>query len=116
MKLTRIGILAGLAGGLLAAADGTTTLRSPGLGQLSRKQFQQLFSKSFRTDSGTAARLGAHQHSCSIPLEEAKIEHPERFSMRRMPVGPLPGRPALVDPGIVTPTSAPTCKNWNPGK
>jgi hypothetical protein len=116
--LARTAVLLCAAGTMLLAADNTATLQPPGLNQFSRDQFQQLFSKSFSQGdffgfapkTEKSRQLAAGGRECSIPLLEMKIKHPERFSMRRLPM-----RNTNADP-MVARIPAPACKNWGSEK
>ena len=117
--LTRMAALLCIAGTMLFAAESTPTLPPPDLNQLSRDQFQQLFPKSFSYGDffGFPPRpeklnqqLAGGKRTCSIPLLENRIERPERFSMRRLPIGK-----ANFDP-MVAPIPAPACQHWGSKK
>lgn len=106
--LYRMGVLLGITAGILAAADGMKTiqlraegnsqlsgndgsgLRPRDLKQLPSKEFQDLLSKAFSGEQTKElaqrelklAQQGVHfPETCSIPLLNAKVDHPERFSM-----------------------------------
>jgi hypothetical protein len=49
----------------------------------------------------------ARSESCSIPLLESKIEHPERFRMKTLKLRAAPADNMAVRP------PAPTCLGWN---
>jgi hypothetical protein len=103
-----------VASGVLAASQLEETLRPPDLNQLSKEQFQQLFSKAFNGSNKLVhvpnLVLETRNRRCSIPLLESRVEHPERFSMPKLPVGRR-----NLDPMSVAPP-APVCRGWNQGK
>jgi len=45
--------------------------------------------------------------TCAIPLLESKVQHPERFSMRRLKV------PTTHAESMAVPPTAPACQGWN---
>jgi hypothetical protein len=103
-----------VAGSVLAASQPSETLRPPDLNQLSKDQFQQLLSKALSgpTEERAAAQRGmaAQARGCSIPLLEAKVEHPERFNMPKL----RGGRKNLDR--MAVPPPAPACRGWDQGQ
>lgn len=103
-----------VASSVLVARQPRETLRSPDFNQLSQEQFQQLLSKALsgptKSFEAPALRVEVQNRVCSIPLSELKIEHPERFSMPKLPAGRK-----NLDP-MTMPPPAPACKSWNQGK
>jgi len=95
----RTAILICAAGTLFAAAD----LRPPALDQLPQDQFQHLLSEGLSHPNGPALLLETRK-VCSIPLLEYKVPHPERFTMRKLPVT------ARNFDSSVFPNPAPACK------
>ncbi len=112
--LNRLALPFLVASSVLAASQPAETLRSPDLNQLPKEQFQQLLSRALsgppRPIQMPTLRVETQNRRCSIPLLESKVEHPERFSMRKLPVGK-----ANLDP-MATRPPAPACKSWNEGK
>jgi len=49
----------------------------------------------------------ARSETCSIPLLESKIEHPDRFSMKILKL------PATRADNMAVPGPAPACKDWH---
>jgi hypothetical protein len=49
----------------------------------------------------------ARSETCSIPLLESKIQHPERFRMKVLKL------PATRADNIAVPPPAPACNGWN---
>ena len=52
-------------------------------------------------------RKSERSETCAIPLLESKIQHPERFSMRRLAV------PATHADSMAVPAPAPACQTLN---
>jgi hypothetical protein len=108
----------------LLASDNTATL-SPfpdagkSLQQLARESVDRQLAASVRGKRGKdltnplqnlpLARLPqrARSETCSIPLLESKIQHPERF---RMKVLKIPATPA---DNMATAPPVPACQGWN---
>ncbi len=95
----RTAMLFSVAGTLFAAAN----LHPPALDQLSKDQFQQFLSKGLAQAEGPA-QLAETRKVCSIPLLDYKVPHPERFSMRTLPVDVR-----NLD-SLAMPNPAPACK------
>ena len=118
--ILRLVLIASAISGVLLASDNTSTL-SPfpdagkSLPQLARELVDRQIAASVQ--GKRVAELGkrglvtlpqrAHSETCSIPLLESKVQHPERF---RMQVLKVPARP--MD-HIATPAPAPACEGWN---
>jgi hypothetical protein len=108
MRICRTVLLFSMAS-LLVAADGTLFPAS-GWRDLSPKQFDDLLRKGLNASrppwTGAIARVRPGT-LCAIPLLESPIEHPEQFTIKRMPI-----RPEKLDP-MAVPPPVPACKDWN---
>lgn len=122
----RLVLLSSVISGVVLASDNTSTLSpfrdaSKSLQQLARESVDREIAASVkgRRTKDLAAPLTLRNlpvarlqqrtqpETCSIPLLESKIQHPERFRMQVLKV------PARRMDNIATPAPAPACEGWN---
>jgi hypothetical protein len=118
--ILRLVLIASVISGVLLASDNALTL-SPfadagkSLPQLARESVDRQIAASVQ--GKRVPELGkrglvklpprAHSETCSIPLLESKVQHPERFRMKVLKV------PARQADSMATPPPAPACSGWN---
>jgi hypothetical protein len=124
--MLRLMLISSAISGVLQASDSASTL-SPfpdagkSLQQLARESVDRRVAASVRGKRGaepaSPLAFGTRLHvklpqrtraeTCSIPLLESKVQHPERFRMQVLKV------PAKQVDNIATPAPAPICEGWN---